>query len=622
MTADIAFKYGSCLDPIPPRQTQSRATKVTPSSSQQHSPGWRRRPSTVSSSLTGHHQTMACTDHQQEVVFDVNAVGWAPSGRRTALSLHDEDPARLPAAAIGDGHRPSGRYVLAAGRDDEDDGLRQAIAPGALRPRVTYRVAGWISVAPAPEEEVDGGGGRSHHAHAVAVRVSLDDGRRIVDGGAVCAEAGRWAEIKGAFRLRESPSSAAVCVHGAPPGVGVRVMDLRIIATDRKARISHLRDKADKVRKRDVVLRFAGSSAAASSSPPASVRVVQLSNAFPLGSCINGAVIQDPVFVDLFVNHFDWAVFENELKWYWTEARRGQLNYADADRLLAFCDLAGKPVRGHCIFWAVDGEVQQWIKDVGGDRGQLMAVVKDRLRGLVSRYAGRFPHYDVNNEMLHGRFYRDRLGEDVAAFMFREAARLDPAAALFVNDYNVECGNDPRATPERYLELVGELRRGGATVGGIGVQGHLRNPVGEIICDALDKLSAAGLPIWITELDVTEPDEALRADDLEMVLREAYAHPAVEGVMLWGFMEGRMWRPDAYLVNSDGTVNDAGRRFIELRREWTSDARGHVDGEGQFKFRGFHGTYVLHLTTPAGTKSLRTFTVDKGDAPLVLDIDL
>ncbi|TVU00241.1 hypothetical protein EJB05_54350, partial [Eragrostis curvula] len=143
----------------------------------------------------------------------------------------------------------------------------------------------------------------------------------------------------------------------------------------------------------------------------ASVRVVQLDNGFPLGSCINGSVVQDPAFVDFFSNHLDWAVFENELKWYWTEAQRGQLNYGDADRLLDFCDRAGKPVRGHCIFWAVDGAVQQWIKDIGGDRDQLMSVVLDRVRGLLSRYAGRFPHYDVNNEMLHGRFFRDRLGD-------------------------------------------------------------------------------------------------------------------------------------------------------------------------------------------------------------------
>ena len=185
-----------------------------------------------------------------DVVFEVNANGWAPSGAATALSLHDEDPAKLPTAGVGHGRKPSGRYVLAAGRAGEGDGLIQAIAPGALKPRVTYRVAGWISVAGEAEETEAGGQQRAagdEHPVRVSIRVGGGGHGRVVDGGAVCGQPGRWAEIKGAFRLREKPGSAAVHVHGAPAGVEVKVMDLRIIATDRKARFRHLKDKTDKV---------------------------------------------------------------------------------------------------------------------------------------------------------------------------------------------------------------------------------------------------------------------------------------------------------------------------------------------------------------------------------------
>ncbi|KAF0927561.1 hypothetical protein E2562_034268 [Oryza meyeriana var. granulata] len=143
------------------------------------------------------------------------------------------------------------------------------------------------------------------------------------------------------------------------------------------------------VRKRDVVLKFGGGAGVAASISGAFVRVVHMDSVFPLGTCINGSVIQDTNFVDFFTKNFDWAVFENELKWYWTEAQRGQLNYRDADALLDFCDRHGKPARGHYIFWAVDGDVQQWIKDLGRD--DLASAVHGRLNGLLSRYAGRFP---------------------------------------------------------------------------------------------------------------------------------------------------------------------------------------------------------------------------------------
>ncbi|CAM0957212.1 unnamed protein product [Alopecurus aequalis] len=558
----------------------------------------------------------------QEVAFDVNLIqnstledggltGCAPFGSRTTtLSVHGaEDDAMLPITMEqqqehGIGNKPSGRYILVAGRTDEKDGLRQAIT-GVLKPRVTYRVAGWVSL-----------GASATAGAAVRVNLGVDGDESLVECGAVCAQAGGWTEIKGAFRLRTEPRGAAVYVQGAPAGVDVKVMDLRVFATDRKARFKQLIEKTDKARKRDVVLKLGVARGAA-----ASVRVVQMDNTFPFGTCINTSVIQNPAFVDFFTNHFDWAVFENELKWYHTEALQGQLNYGDADSLLAFCDRHGVHVRGHCIFWSVDGDVQQWVKNLQG-RDQLMTAVQSRLHGLVSRYAGRFLHYDVNNEMLHGRFFRDRLGDDVPALMFTEAAQIDPAAALFVNDYNVECANDPNATPEKYIELIRSLQRGGADVRGIGLQGHVSNPVGQVICDALDKLATTGVPIWFTELDVSEQDVGLRAQDLEVVLREAYAHPAVEGVVLWGFMQGTMWRQNACLVNADGTVNEAGQMFVNLQKEWKTDARGNVDGDGNFKFRGFHGTYVVEVTTATGKQMLKTFTVDKGDnnKPLLLDL--
>ncbi|KAF7061535.1 hypothetical protein CFC21_068221 [Triticum aestivum] len=542
----------------------------------------------------------------QDVNMDGSLARYAPFGSSTTtLSVHNEEETGIT-VAVG-GNEPSGRYILVAGRADEKDGVRLPIPVGVLKPGITYRVAGWISLGEAQGT-----------SHPVRIHLDVDDNgnETLVECGAVCAQEGAWTEIMGAFRLRTEPRSAAVYVHGAPAGVDIKVMDVRVFPVDHKARFRQLKDKTDKARKRDVILKLGRQTGAA-----ASVRVVQLDNAFPFGSCINTSVIQKPAFLDFFTNHFDWAVFENELKWYHTEAQQGQLNYADADALLAFCDRLGKSVRGHCVFWSVDGDVQQWVKNLNKD--QLRSAMQSRLQGLVSRYAGRFKHYDVNNEMLHGRFFRDRLGEeDIPAYMFKEVARLDPEPALFVNDYNVERANDPNATPEKYAEQVAWLQSCGAVVGGIGLQGHVQNPVGEVICAAIDRLAKTGVPIWFTELDVPEYDVSLRAKDLEVVLREAYAHPAVEGVVFWGFMQGTMWRENSWLVDADGTVNEAGQMFLNLQREWKTDARGSVDGDGDFKFRGFYGRYVVEVTTATGKQMLKTFTVEKGDndTPLLVDL--
>ncbi|KAI9071224.1 hypothetical protein K1719_046808 [Acacia pycnantha] len=299
--------------------------------------------------------------------------------------------------------------------------------------------------------------------------------------------------------------------------------------------------------------------------------------------------IDNEDFVDFFVKHFNWAVFGNELKWYWTEAQRGSFNYKDADDMLALCQKYKIETRGHCIFWEVDGVVQQWVKSLSKD--DLMKAVQNRLTGLLTRYKGKFKHYDVNNEMLHGSFYQDRLGKDIRASMFKNAHQLDPSATLFVNDYHVEDGCDTRSNPEKYIQHVIDLQKQGAPVGGIGIQGHIDSPVGPIVCSALDKLGILGLPIWFTELDVSSTNEFVRADDLEVMMREAFAHPSVDGIMLWGFWELFMSRNDSHLVNAEGDINEAGKRFLALKQEWLSHRHGHVDEEGQFSFRGFHGTY-------------------------------
>uniref|UniRef100_A0A0D3FMA5 CBM-cenC domain-containing protein n=1 Tax=Oryza barthii TaxID=65489 RepID=A0A0D3FMA5_9ORYZ len=129
---------------------------------------------------------------------------------------------------------------------------------------------------------------------------------------------------------------------------------------------------------------------------------------------------------------------------------------------------------------------------------------------------------------------------------------------------------DVRATPEAYIAQVTGLQEQGAAVGGVGLQGHVTAPV--------------------------------------------------DGVVLWGFWELSMSRDDAHLVDAEGEVNEAGRRLLQLKREWLTRAHGRADGNGEFRFRGHHGAYHVDVVTPAGAKISQEFTVDKDDAPLVLNI--
>ncbi|KAL0757837.1 hypothetical protein Bca101_095505 [Brassica carinata] len=97
------------------------------------------------------------------------------------------------------------------------------------------------------------------------------------------------------------------------------------------------------------------------------------------------------------------------------------------------------------------------------------------------------------------------------------------------------------------------------------------------------------------------------------MLWEEFAHPAFEGVMLWGFWELFVSREHAHFVNADGEINEAGKRFLhEIKGEWLNFVDGVVeDEEGGFEFRGYHGSYVVEVVTCEGSSSK---TKNKGSA--------
>lgn len=530
--------------------------------------------------------------------------GWFPLGNCT-FSVGSGSPHILPPMArdsLGPHEPLSGRYILVTNRTQTWMGPAQMITD-KVKLFLTYQVSAWVRI-----------GSGENGPQNVNVAIGVDS--QWVNGGQAEVTHERWHEIGGSFRIEKQPAKVMVYIQGPAEGVDLMVAGVQIFPVDRQGRFRHLKRQTDKIRKHDIVLKFSGSD---SNLIGARVIVRQTQNSFPLGTCVSRTNIDNEDFVDFFAKNFNWAVFGNELKWYWTESQQGKLNYRDADELLSLCKSHNIETRGHCIFWEVEGTVQPWVKAL--NKSDLMTAVQNRLNGLLTRYKGKFKHYDVNNEMLHGSFYQDRLGKDIRAKMFKTANQLDPSSTLFVNDYHIEDGCDTRSCPEKYIEHVLDLQEQGAPVGGIGIQGHIDSPVGPVVCSSLDKLGILGLPIWFTELDVSSINEYVRADDLEVMLREVFAHPAVDGVMLWGFWELFMSRDDSHLVNAEGDINEAGKRYLALKQEWLTHAHGHIDEQGQFGYRGFQGVYEVQVVTHS-KKVSKTFVVDKGESPLVVSINL
>ncbi|MCI0548475.1 MAG: endo-1,4-beta-xylanase [Candidatus Rokubacteria bacterium] len=316
------------------------------------------------------------------------------------------------------------------------------------------------------------------------------------------------------------------------------------------------------------------------------------------------------------LDHFNMVVCENAMKWSAVERERGVERWEQADALLAFADREGLAMRGHCLFWGTRDAVraQPWLDRLGA--ADLRAAVARRLRAAVERYRGRVVAWDVENELLDGGFYARRLGRDIVPWMFRAAREIDPAVPLFTNEYGI-LGSEAKL--DRYRALIETLRAAGAPVGGIGIQEHAAQrfaPAGRRlgappalappeVWRRLDRLAAHGLPIHVTEVSSPTADEGRRADSLDTLFRVAFAHPAVEAILLWGFWAGAHWRGrHAALVDEDWEQLPAGARLADLlRREWSTSIEARADAGGVVRFRGFHGRYEVTADLAGGRGS-------------------
>ncbi|MBN1123967.1 MAG: endo-1,4-beta-xylanase, partial [Sedimentisphaerales bacterium] len=357
------------------------------------------------------------------------------------------------------------------------------------------------------------------------------------------------------------------------------------------------------------------------------VDIHQTRQAFPFGSAMSWTLLRNERYAEFFKNHFNWAVFENESKWYSNERIQGQDDYQTADALLTWCKDNDIPVRGHCVFWEPEKWQPRWLRELSGD--PLRQAVEKRLESVVTHFRGQFVHWDVNNEMLHGTFFKDRLGESIWPWMYKRTHELDPEVKLFVNEFNILSVDQAykQVQTDEYIASIRSLLDQGAPIHGVGIQGHiwhediLANP--GILKERLDKLATLNLPIWISEFDVADDDETKCADKLELVYRTAYSHPAVEGIIMWVFWAGNSWRgPNAGLAHRDWTLNEAGKRYETLMDEWSTEITGKTDADGVLSFRGFHGDYEAKITKADGTEFNTSFSIEKGKEPQEVKVQI
>jgi len=340
------------------------------------------------------------------------------------------------------------------------------------------------------------------------------------------------------------------------------------------------------------------------------VSVEQLSHEFWFGCAIANNLAGNRMdekdleqYKKKFLENFNSAVTENAVKWGNMEPRKGEVSYDVIDGILEWTEENNIPLRGHNLFWGIPQFVQQWVKDL--DDNELQKTLQNRAETVTARYKGRFAEYDLNNEMIHGNYYQDRLGPDITRLMAEWAHNGDPGAKLWLNDYDILTGN----RIADYMAQIRSLLAQGVPVAGIGVQGHLHAETfdREDLKNALDSLAVFDLPVRITEFNMpgqrsryyrdrtitlTPEEEELKANEMVEYYRICFAHPAVDGILMWGFWEGANWIPVSSLYRRDWTPAPAAKAYHDLvYGEWWTSESGKTARDGTFSVKGFYGKY-------------------------------
>ncbi|XP_019089277.1 PREDICTED: uncharacterized protein LOC104729865 [Camelina sativa] len=429
------------------------------------------------------------------------------------------------------------------------------------------------------------------------------ENERLVHGGEIRAKQGCWTLLKG----------------GIVPDVSGPV-DIFFESEDREAKISATNvllkqfskeewklkqdQLIEKIRKSKV--RFEVTYQNKTAVKGAVVSLKQTKSSFLLGCGINFRILQSQGYREWFASRFKITSFTNEMKWYATEKARGQENYTLADSMLKFAKDNGILVRGHTVLWDNPKMQPSWVKSIK-DPKDVMNVTLNRINSVMKRYKGKLTGWDVVNENVHWDYFEKMLGENASSRFYNLAYKIDPDVRLFVNEYNtIENPKEFTATPikvkkemEKILAYPGNKNIKGA----IGAQGHFgpTQPNLAYMRSALDTLGSLGLPIWLTELDMPKcPNQEKYIED---ILREAYSHPAVEGIIIFGGPEvsgfDKLTLADKYFNNTktgdviDKLLKEWHQKSSEIPKIVTADSENEEEDVSLL-----HGHYSVNVSHP------------------------
>lgn len=348
---------------------------------------------------------------------------------------------------------------------------------------------------------------------------------------------------------------------------------------------------------------------------------------FKVGTALTPSDLSSKPFMDLVEKHFNKSVtVGNEMKpdsvlnkaacqEYFKETgddETPQISFAAAKPVLNYCRKNKIPVRIHTLVW--HSQTPDWFfKEGYEDSGEWVSKEKmlARMENYIKIYFEtltelypdvNFYACDVVNEAWTDQGTPRQPGEQGSSGseksawvqVFGDNSFIEPAftfarkyapesVKLYYNDYNEYMTGKMDAV----CEMAENLKAKGV-IDGIGMQSHLDArqsldasfPSVNMYNAALDRYSALGLDIQITELDATVPDNSgdqyfdVQADYYKGILDAIYKHKdSVSAVIWWGVTDDISWRAkqNPLLFDSEYKAKPAFYSIVEGREPVPDD---------------------------------------------------
>jgi endo-1,4-beta-xylanase len=261
---------------------------------------------------------------------------------------------------------------------------------------------------------------------------------------------------------------------------------------------------------------------------------------------------------DDFAMYWDQITPENEGKWGSVEATRNQMNWSGLDRIHDYAKAHGLVFKQHNFVWG--SQQPGWL--AGLSAAEQKAEVEEWIRLFCERYPDVALIDVVNEPPPHtSPVYLDALGGagksgyDWIVQAFKWARQYCPNAILILNDYNnIEYGTDNG----HFIDIVNSIKGAGAPIDAIGAQAHdaYKLPA-STVQGFLDKLSATGLPVYITEFDIDLASDTDQQTVMQTQFPMFWKDEHVAGITLWGYVVGATWKQNTGLISSAGVKRPA-----------------------------------------------------------------